>query len=66
MGDIIQFDFTQDHIKELIDKTRKNVIQVCQKCGHKFTEETAKMVEGKLKITCPKCGSEDVKVELKA
>lgn len=64
MGDIIQFDFSSDKIKEIIEKTKKKTIQSCQDCGHKFKEDSYKMEGDRVVIFCPKCKSKNVKVEL--
>ncbi len=64
MGNVVNFDFSSEKIKEIIEKTKKKVVQVCQNCGHKFYEDTSRIENGQIKIICPKCGSDKVKVVL--
>ena len=65
MGNVIEFDFSSDKIKEIIEKTKNKTIQTCQDCGHAFKKDSYKMEKGEIKIFCPKCKSFNVKVELK-
>ena len=65
MGNIINFDFSSEKIKQLIEETKNKCIQVCTSCGNRFTDDTAKLGSKGLVLVCPKCGSNEVKVELK-
>lgn len=65
MGKIVNFDFSSEKIKELVEETKKRCVQICEDCGCKFTEDTAKMTKKGLILICPECGSKKVKVELK-
>lgn len=65
MDNVINFDFSSEKIRELVEKTKERCIQICQDCGHRFKEDTAEIGKEGIKLKCPKCGSEKVKVELK-
>jgi len=65
MGNVVNFDFSSEKIKELIEETKKKCIQVCEDCECRFKEDTAKMTKKGLVMVCPNCGSNNVKIELK-
>ena len=65
MGKVVNFDFSSERIKKLIEDTKKKVYQICEECGHRFTKDTAKFKNGKMEMVCPNCNSKRIKVELK-